>query len=161
MISSFIDSLEIFGMTENALTYDSVKKQYRKLCLIHHPDKGGQEGMFIKVAAAYETLINYVETARADKREEPWEKQEESNDWGWYKERRRKPYQNHRKRHQDSIPNAGWRRYDGDWVVQVDEQHEKHTLVVVVARSGRVTYVRLDEYIDEDDYGYMYTYYTD
>lgn len=35
-----------------------VKKQYRVLSLKHHPDKGGDEAMFMKLAKAYSALTN-------------------------------------------------------------------------------------------------------
>ncbi|XP_052391350.1 translocation protein SEC63 homolog isoform X1 [Carassius gibelio] len=44
-----------------------IKKQYRVLSLKHHPDKGGDEAMFMKLAKAYSALTN--EEARDN-----WEK---------------------------------------------------------------------------------------
>merc|ERR1712232_1195545 len=34
----------------------TIKKAYRKLCLIHHPDKGGDEHLFKEINAAHEIL---------------------------------------------------------------------------------------------------------
>ena len=35
-------------------TQDELKKQYRELAKIHHPDNGGNERMFIKINSAFE-----------------------------------------------------------------------------------------------------------
>ncbi len=35
---------------------DDFKKQYRKLILKHHPDKGGDSSFFIKIQEAYESI---------------------------------------------------------------------------------------------------------
>lgn len=41
---------------EKSATQDEVKKAFRKLSLIHHPDRGGDENEFKKLSEAYETL---------------------------------------------------------------------------------------------------------
>ena len=41
----------------DTLTQAIIKKIYRKLALIHHPDKGGDETTFKTLLAAYETLM--------------------------------------------------------------------------------------------------------
>jgi molecular chaperone DnaJ len=46
---------EILGVTENA-TQDEIKKSYRNLSKIHHPDKGGDENKFKEISEAYDTL---------------------------------------------------------------------------------------------------------
>jgi len=46
---------EILGVPETA-TQDEIKKAYRKKAIEHHPDKGGSEETFKKVATAYDTL---------------------------------------------------------------------------------------------------------
>lgn len=46
---------QILGVQENA-TQDEIRKEYRKLALKHHPDKGGSEEEFKKISEAYETL---------------------------------------------------------------------------------------------------------
>ena len=46
---------EILGVNENA-TQDEIKKSYRNLSKIHHPDKGGSEETFKKIQEAYDTL---------------------------------------------------------------------------------------------------------
>lgn len=42
---------------EPPVTEDDIKKAYRRLCLIHHPDKGGSNDEFIKINNAYNDLI--------------------------------------------------------------------------------------------------------
>jgi DnaJ-class molecular chaperone len=46
---------EVLGLP-NTATHDEVKKAYRKLILLHHPDKGGDPEQFNKVTKAYEYL---------------------------------------------------------------------------------------------------------
>jgi len=46
---------EVLGVDKDA-DEKTIKKAYRKLCLKHHPDKGGDEHMFKEVNAAYEIL---------------------------------------------------------------------------------------------------------
>ena len=38
-------------------TLKQIKKQYRLLCLKHHPDKGGNSQDFIKITDSYNNLI--------------------------------------------------------------------------------------------------------
>ena len=37
---------------------EDFKKQYKKLILKHHPDKGGEASMFIKIQEAWEVIKN-------------------------------------------------------------------------------------------------------
>jgi len=46
---------QTLGVSENA-TQDEIKKVYRKLSKIHHPDKGGDENEFKKISEAYDIL---------------------------------------------------------------------------------------------------------
>lgn len=46
---------QTLGVDEKA-TQDEIKKVYRKLSKIHHPDKGGNEDEFKKISAAYDVL---------------------------------------------------------------------------------------------------------
>jgi len=46
---------DILNVSKNA-TFDDVKKQYKKLALKHHPDRGGDPEMFKKISEAYQTL---------------------------------------------------------------------------------------------------------
>jgi len=47
---------EILGVAETA-TFSEVKKAYRRLARIHHPDKGGSAGDFERIARAYQSLL--------------------------------------------------------------------------------------------------------
>jgi len=49
------DHYQTLGVAKNA-TPEDIKKAYRRLAAIHHPDKGGDTAEFQKVQAAYETL---------------------------------------------------------------------------------------------------------
>jgi DnaJ-class molecular chaperone len=46
----------ILGIAIGA-TIDEIKKAFHKLALQYHPDKGGNADMFMKVQAAYYTLL--------------------------------------------------------------------------------------------------------
>merc|ERR1712183_335333 len=46
---------EVFGVEKDADS-KTIKKAYRKLCLQHHPDKGGDEHLFKEINAAHEIL---------------------------------------------------------------------------------------------------------
>jgi len=49
---------------EQHFTRDQLKSAYRKLALLHHPDKGGDTKEFIKIKDAYELLAGKVTTRR-------------------------------------------------------------------------------------------------
>jgi DnaJ family protein A protein 2 len=48
---------EELELTETC-TKDEIKKSYRRLAMLHHPDKGGNEEKFKKISSAYETLFD-------------------------------------------------------------------------------------------------------
>ena len=48
---------KVLGLSEGAST-EEVKKAYKKLALVHHPDKGGDPEEFRKLTEAYEHIIN-------------------------------------------------------------------------------------------------------
>lgn len=52
-----IDYYQTLGVDRNA-SPDEIKKAYRKMAAIHHPDKGGDTAMFQKVQEAYDNLSN-------------------------------------------------------------------------------------------------------
>ena len=45
------------GLKDNA-TDEEIKKAYRKLAMIHHPDRGGNEEKFKEITTAYENITN-------------------------------------------------------------------------------------------------------
>lgn len=49
------DHYQTLGVAKNA-TPDDIKKAYRRLASIHHPDKGGDTAMFQKIEEAYRIL---------------------------------------------------------------------------------------------------------
>lgn len=48
---------EVLGVSKDA-TSKEIKKAFRDLCKIHHPDKGGEEEKFQELDKAYQILIN-------------------------------------------------------------------------------------------------------
>ena len=50
-----MDHYQTLGVAKNA-TPDELKKAYRRLASIHHPDKGGDTAQFQKIQVAYDTL---------------------------------------------------------------------------------------------------------
>ena len=50
-----MDHYQTLGVAKNA-TPDELKKAYRRLASIHHPDKGGDTATFQKIQVAYDTL---------------------------------------------------------------------------------------------------------
>lgn len=60
-VASGEDAYSVLGVARTASSAE-IKAAYRKQALAHHPDKGGDESMFVKVAQAYEAVG--VESAR-------------------------------------------------------------------------------------------------
>lgn len=48
---------QLFGLTKY-FTQDDLKKRYNHLVQIHHPDKGGDADMFVRIQEAYNVLKN-------------------------------------------------------------------------------------------------------
>merc|ERR1712166_929907 len=48
-------SYKVLGL-ESGCTMAEVKKAYRKLAMVHHPDKGGDQAKMVEVTEAYDTL---------------------------------------------------------------------------------------------------------
>jgi DnaJ family protein A protein 2 len=55
------------SQVEKDVTGQQIKKAYRKLAVIHHPDKGGDEHKFKEINAAYEILSDDEMRAKYDK----------------------------------------------------------------------------------------------
>ncbi len=54
-------AIEVLGLQGiEPLNTNIIKKQFNKLALKHHPDRGGDEGYFIELRQAYETLNQTV-----------------------------------------------------------------------------------------------------
>jgi len=53
--------LFILGLTELPKTLEELKKVYRKLINIHHPDKGGDPAIAVKIIAAYSLLEDRIQ----------------------------------------------------------------------------------------------------
>jgi molecular chaperone DnaJ len=56
---------EILGVQENT-PMEEIKKNYRKLAMEHHPDKGGDEEKFKKISEAYDVLSDDNKRAQYD-----------------------------------------------------------------------------------------------
>lgn len=57
---------ETLGVEKTA-TGQEIKRAYRKLAVVHHPDKGGDEQKFKEINAAYEILSDSEKRAKYDK----------------------------------------------------------------------------------------------
>ena len=53
-----MSNYEILGISPNA-TKIEIKKAYKKMALIYHPDVGGDEKQFLRIRTAYEQLTEY------------------------------------------------------------------------------------------------------
>ncbi|WP_341818225.1 DnaJ domain-containing protein [Wolbachia endosymbiont (group B) of Ennomos erosarius] len=59
-----IEAKQVIGKDHQELS-SVLKKQYRKLILVHHPDKGGNEERFKNLDKAYEELNAYIEPLKS------------------------------------------------------------------------------------------------
>tara|TARA_R110000772_G_scaffold150809_1_gene261551 strand:+ start:239 stop:697 length:459 start_codon:yes stop_codon:yes gene_type:complete len=53
------DDIDPIFKIKKSSSKEDFKKEYRKLILKHHPDKGGDSSFFIKIQEAYENIKNY------------------------------------------------------------------------------------------------------
>jgi len=58
-LSELESALEVFSLDRSVATREAVKMQYRTLAKLHHPDAGGDEGMFKRLNNANEVLKRY------------------------------------------------------------------------------------------------------
>jgi hypothetical protein len=58
-VKSVVNGFSYLGLTNNA-SEDQVLKAYRKLSLIHHPDRGGDAIKFTNLTNAKEVCIKYL-----------------------------------------------------------------------------------------------------
>jgi curved DNA-binding protein CbpA len=56
---------DILGVSKTS-SQEEIKKKYRELSKMHHPDKGGDEEMFKKINEAYSTLSDPSKRAEYD-----------------------------------------------------------------------------------------------
>ena len=66
-----IDFYEVLDLDKNCKRND-IKKKYRKLIMIYHPDKGGDSKLFELITLSYETLIDNDKRKEYDKAFELW-----------------------------------------------------------------------------------------
>lgn len=93
---TYEEALEIFGITkQQAQDKDFLNKQWKKLALQHHPDKGGSVEMMQKINAAYDILKGKTSGSRSEeptsaqrqeyeKKKKEWEERERK----WYEYRK-------------------------------------------------------------------------
>lgn len=60
-----MDYYKILNVSKNA-TNDEIKRQYKKMALKHHPDRGGDPEMFKKVSEAYQILSDTKKRSEYD-----------------------------------------------------------------------------------------------
>ena len=53
-----MDDYRILGLDKSA-SQDDAKQAYKKLALLHHPDRGGDPKNFAKITEAYQNIKNY------------------------------------------------------------------------------------------------------
>ncbi len=67
--SANVDTTKLYETlgVEKGCSESEIKKAYRKLSRLHHPDKGGDEHKFKEINAAYEILSDAEQRAKYDK----------------------------------------------------------------------------------------------
>lgn len=70
-------------------TENSLKKEYRAFAKIHHPDKGGNEGVFKEMDEEYRVLLRQVQNSPIQSKTPEENKKNENN----YQYQKSKSYQ--------------------------------------------------------------------
>lgn len=65
-----MSNYDILGVSPKA-TKEEIKKAYRKLAFMYHPDKGGDKDKFIKIQNAYDELMSFDPTRPSTIKREP------------------------------------------------------------------------------------------
>lgn len=86
------------------LSFDGLKKMYRKLSSKYHPDAGGTHEDFLKINAAYEALRAYAGSQQQSYQDEAEEQRKREQ--AQRQERERQEEENKRKREQRARENA-------------------------------------------------------
>ena len=60
--------LEILGLTRTNVTLENIQTRFKKLTLIHHPDKNGNTDFYRMIIEAREYLIKHLEITLTKKR---------------------------------------------------------------------------------------------
>jgi hypothetical protein len=60
-ISKPIRSFDVLGLPENA-TESDVRSAYKKLVVLHHPDKGGKQDKFIEITESKNKCLSWLES---------------------------------------------------------------------------------------------------
>ena len=79
MAAHTVDCYAILGIEKSAPQAEIVKS-YRRLSLIHHPDKGGSTDKFILLQRAYDTLSDVDQRSQYDGLLEPWSEEERESE---------------------------------------------------------------------------------
>lgn len=66
---------------ENCQTLEDLKKEYRRLTKIHHPDCGGDEQIMKQINSAYESKFNLLKAATGDKQKGRFDYAEKPQDF--------------------------------------------------------------------------------
>jgi len=56
-----LEALTLLGVGYDA-SHQEIRRAWRKLALIHHPDRGGDHGFFVHLSEAYQFLMNDLHT---------------------------------------------------------------------------------------------------
>jgi hypothetical protein len=58
-LTQAFQTLEIDDANQQEVSLKLIKNQFKKLSLIHHPDKGGNQAQFVAVQRAYQTAMGF------------------------------------------------------------------------------------------------------